>query len=83
MTMITTVRRCSHNERADMTKMDQIKGVIDTLSDAEKTELKRWLDEIDAQTFDDKIDDDAATGRLDSLIAKARSNYRSGRQTPL
>jgi hypothetical protein len=66
-----------------MTKIDQIKGVIQTLSDAEKSELKRWLDEVDAQTFDNKIDADAAGGQLDGLIAKARANFKAGRQTPL
>ena len=66
-----------------MTKIEDIKGAIATLPDVEKTELKRWLDEVDAQLFDAKIEADAASGKLDSLIAKARANYKSGRQTPL
>ncbi len=66
-----------------MSKIDEIKGAIITLSDAEKSELKRWFDEIDAQVFDDKIEVDAAGGRLDGMIAKARANYKAGRQTPL
>ena len=66
-----------------MTKIEEIKGAIGTLADAEKTELKRWLDEIDAQIFDEKIERDAASGRLDGLIAKARANYKAGRRTPL
>ncbi len=66
-----------------MTKIEEIKGAIATLPDAEKSELKRWLDEIDAQLFDAKIEADAASGKLDDLIAKARANYKAGRQTPL
>ena len=66
-----------------MTKIDEIKGAIDTLPDAEKSELKRWLDEVDAQLFDNKIEADAAAGRLDGMIAKARANFKAGRQTPL
>ncbi len=66
-----------------MTKIDEIKGAIGRLADAEKSELKRWLDEIDAQLFDDKIEADAAVGRLDGMIAKARANFKAGRQTPL
>lgn len=66
-----------------MTKMEGIKGAIVTLTDAEKTELKRWLDELDAQLFDEKIDADAAAGRLDGMIAMARANYKAGRRTPL
>jgi hypothetical protein len=66
-----------------MTKIDEIKGAISTLSDAEKSALKRWLDELDAQAFDEKIEADAAAGKLDGLIAKARANFKAGQQTPL
>ncbi len=66
-----------------MTKIEGIKVAIDILPDVEKSALKRWLDEIDAQLFDDKIEADAASGRLDELIAKARANFKAGRQTPL
>lgn len=66
-----------------MTTIDEIKGAIDTLPNSEKSELKRWLDEVDAQLFDEKIEADAASGKLDDLIAKARANFKAGRQTPL
>jgi hypothetical protein len=66
-----------------MTKIDEIKGAIETLPESERSALKRWLDEIDAQIFDDKIERDAASGKLDGLIAKARANYKAGRRTPL
>ena len=63
-----------------MTKIEKIKGDIQALSPDEQTALKRWLDEADAQIFDDKIEADAASGKLDSMIAKARANYRAERQ---
>jgi hypothetical protein len=66
-----------------MTKIDEIKVAIDTLTDKEKSELKRWLDEVDAQLFDEKIEADAAAGKLDGLITNARANFKAGRQTPL
>jgi hypothetical protein len=66
-----------------MNKIEEIKGAIETLPEEEKSALKRWLDEIDAQIFDDKIERDAASGKLDGLIAKARANYKAGRRTPL
>ena len=66
-----------------MTTIDEIKGAIGTLPDDEKSKLKRWLDEVDAQLLDDKIEADAAAGRLDGMIAKARANYTAGRKTPL
>jgi hypothetical protein len=69
--------------RYEMTKFDEIKVAIEALPDAEKSELKRWLDVVDAQLFDEKIEADAAAGRLDGMIAKAHANYKAGRQTPL
>jgi hypothetical protein len=66
-----------------MTKFEEIKGAIETLPEEEKSALKRWLDEVDAQVFDDKIERDAASGKLDGLITKARANYKAGRRTPL
>lgn len=66
-----------------MTKIEEIKDAIVTLPDMDKSELKRWLDEIDAALFDDKIEADAASGKLDDLIVKARANFKAGRHTPL
>jgi hypothetical protein len=66
-----------------MTKIEEIKGAIETLPEEEKSALNRWLDEVDAQIFDDKIERDAASGKLNGLIAKARANYKAGRRTPL
>ena len=66
-----------------MTTIIDIKTAIQTLSEPEKSDLKRWLDEIDAEIFDQKIERDAAGGLLDEMIAKAKANYVSGRSTPL
>jgi hypothetical protein len=66
-----------------MTKFETIKGEIEALPDDQRMALKAWLDEIEAQRFDAKIEADAAAGRLDGMIAKARANYKAGRRTPL
>jgi hypothetical protein len=67
----------------NMTEIDEFKVAIDTLPPEKKSELKRWLDAVDAQQFDEKIEADAASGKLDTLIAKARANFKAGRTTPL
>ena len=66
-----------------MTTIEQIKTLFETLPEADKSTLKRWLEEKDAELFDAKIETDAAAGRLDGMIAKARANYKAGRRTPL
>jgi hypothetical protein len=66
-----------------MTTITDIKAAIDALPQAEQAALKRWLDERDAVLFDQKIESDAAAGRLDDVIARARANHKAGRSTPL
>jgi hypothetical protein len=66
-----------------MIKLDDIKASIGGLSETDQTALKRWLDAVDAKNFDQKIERDASSGKLDDLVANARANYRAGRRTPL
>ena len=62
-----------------MTKLEQIQSTIAALSSSEIAKLRVWLDELDAQTFDAKIERDAESGKLDSIAAKARANLKAGR----
>lgn len=64
-----------------MTQIDEIKSAITRLSDEER--LREWLAELDAQCFDARIERDAAAGKLDALMEKARANAKAGRRTPL
>jgi hypothetical protein len=41
--------------------------------------LRDWLEELDARLFDEKIARDAASGKLDTLMADARANIKAGR----
>ena len=65
-----------------MTTLNDIKSAIETLSEPEKSDLTHWMDDVDADIFDGKIERDAAAGRLDDLIAKAKANHAAGRGTP-
>ncbi len=62
-----------------MTKLEQIQSTIETLSSAEIAKLREWLDELDARLFDEKIERDAKSGKLDKLIAEARANHKAGK----
>lgn len=62
-----------------MTKIEQIQSSIEQLSAEEIAELREWLEELDARLFDEKIERDAASGKLDKLAADARSNLKAGR----
>ena len=65
-----------------MTKIEQIQSSIEQLSPEEIAELREWLEELDARRFDEKIERDAKSGKLDKLdklAAGARSNLMAGR----
>ena len=61
-----------------MSIIDEIKTAIDKLSDPELARLRDWLAELDAQRFDAQIERDAAAGKLDEMMAKARANHHAG-----
>ena len=63
-----------------MSNIDQIKVAIATLPKDELTRLREWLVELDAARFDEKIERDAAAGKLDTMIANARANAKAGRR---
>ena len=62
-----------------MTKLEQIQSTIEKLSPEEIALLREWLAELDARLFDEKIERDAKSGKLDKLMAEARSNLKAGR----
>ena len=65
-----------------MTKLEEIEAAVAKLSVEERKKLRAWLNELDERLFDEKIERDAKTGKLDALEAKARENYRSRRSAP-
>jgi len=66
-----------------MTKIEQIQSSIEQLSAEEIAELREWLEELDARLFDEKIERDAASGKLDKLADEALAAHRAGRSRKL
>ena len=66
-----------------MSRIDEIEAQIATLSDAERAELRdRFLRE-DADLWDQQIEADALSGRLDEVFAEALNDHAAGKSTPL
>ena len=61
-----------------MTKLETIQSDIEKLSPGEVARLCAWLDELDERLFDEAIERDAKSGKLDKLAARARSNLAAG-----
>ncbi len=66
-----------------MTKLEQIQASIKSLSADEIAKLRDWFEELDARLFDEKIERDAKSGKLDKLAAKALAEHRAGRSRKL
>ena len=66
-----------------MTKLQKIEREIEALSPEELKSLGAWFDELRALAWDDQIERDAKSGKLDKLFARAKSDIAAGRVKPL
>ena len=66
-----------------MSRVEEIEAQIATLTDAERAELRdRFLRE-DADLWDQQIEADSLSGKLDELFAEALHEHAAGKSTPL
>ncbi len=62
-----------------MSKVNAIRKAIETLSEAEYVELRRWFSERDWKKWDQEIENDSKSGKLDFLIREALEQKRQGK----
>jgi len=65
------------SSEATMGKIDAITAAIEELSEAERAELRAWLDELEERLFDEKIERDAKSGKLDKLLDQVRASQKA------
>ncbi len=56
-----------------MTQIDSIKASIESLSKEDFVNLREWIAELDWQHWDEQLEKDVATGKLDFLRDEATS----------
>ena len=61
-----------------MGTVKSIEKAIEALPPSDLAEFRRWFAEFDAAAWDRQIDQDAASGKLDSLAAQALADFQSG-----
>jgi hypothetical protein len=59
-------------------KISEIEQAITELSDEELVDFRAWFDEYCAQIWDEQIEKDVKSGRLNRLISKADEEYDAG-----
>lgn len=66
-----------------MGKVETIEKEVQALSSDELREFRRWFREFDANAWDQQIEDDARSGKLDALAEEALKTLKSGNATEL
>ncbi len=63
-----------------MTKIEDIENAVEQLSPEDLAKFRAWFEEFDTRVFDEKIERDAKSGKLDEVMADARANHAAGRR---
>ena len=58
--------------------IQEIEQAITELQPDELARFREWFDEYYAQEWDKQIEQDAASGRLDKLLAEVDEEYNAG-----
>jgi hypothetical protein len=61
-----------------MGNVKSIEKAVESLEPSELAEFRRWFAEFDAAAWDRQIEQDASSGKLDTLAAEALADYRTG-----
>jgi len=61
-----------------MSRVEEIESQIEQLPPEEFARVANWIREMDQQGWDEQLDRDAASGKLDALLAEARAERDSG-----
>jgi hypothetical protein len=62
-----------------MTKIEEIEKAVSSLAPDELDRFRAWFEEFQAARFDRQIEQDARTGKLDTLARQALDDLRKGR----
>ena len=65
-------------EATEMTVLESIEAQVQTLSEKDLHEFRRWFQAWDADAWDRQIGADAQAGKLDAIEAEALAEYRTG-----
>ena len=63
--------------------IEDIEKAVSKLPPDQPAEFRAWFEEFDAARFDEKIERDAKSGRLDRLADQALDDFRKGRAREL
>jgi hypothetical protein len=62
-----------------MSKINELKAVIEALPEDDYTKLRQWFSEKDWQKWDKQIEEDSESGKLDFLTQEALDQKKKGK----
>ena len=66
-----------------MSELEQLEQQVLQLSPKDLAKFRAWFIELDHQFWDQQIEADAASGKLDDLIAEAGAEFKAGKARAL
>jgi hypothetical protein len=63
-----------------MTTVEDIEKAVAKLAPEQLAKFRAWFEDFQARLFDEQIERDAKSGKLDKLIARTRENHKAGRR---
>ena len=66
-----------------MSEIEQLERTVSNLSPGDLAQFRAWFLEFDARVWDEQIESDLKAGKLDKLMAEARTEYDQGKTRPL
>jgi hypothetical protein len=63
--------------------VEDIEQAIMSLSKEHLTKFRKWYEEFDSEKWDEQIEKDSLTGKLDHLIELAVSDHKTGKTKKL
>ena len=61
----------------------KIESAIAQLPPSELAELAKWFEEFQARVWDEQLEQDMKSGRLDRLLKQAEQDFEQGQYDPL
>jgi hypothetical protein len=66
-----------------MTEVEKLEKQIETLSQEDLSKLRSWFFELDARLWDQQIEADVKSGKLNGLVAEALADFKTGKAREL
>ena len=62
-----------------MQAVQELQSAVSQLSVEELARFRAWFDEFDAEVWDEQLEEDVESGKLDRLANRAIANFRAGK----